>query len=382
MQLLIGEKISFYRKKKNMTQEQLANQIGISAQAVSGWERYVGYPDITLLPGISHALGISIDELMGNDEISVREDIKDFYERLWKSDKTRKLELALEYYRKYPEKYEIADTFIGILSDWGFANSPKYYSLMHEACTRIIEDCTDSTIRFNAVAIMSIWAQDHEVERWLNMNPQMYSHIRGEVLEERLLHNGSYEELQRERYKNNLRLMLHVISRTVAPPANTEAAIGHYAYLRKLIQTFGENGEIPDGWLCKYAYITMQNAAGLFDTGRIEEGFAVFEEAMNAYKKHFSLPDDVPLSLGIPEFFGDIAVKKYMISGLCDKYTTDIGNGSYYMQNAYFLYHILTENSALIGSFDKVRNDPRFLNAVEESQKLTDELRKKRGELL
>ena len=38
MKLLIGEKISYYRKQKNMTQEQLANQIGISAQAVSGWE--------------------------------------------------------------------------------------------------------------------------------------------------------------------------------------------------------------------------------------------------------------------------------------------------------------------------------------------------------
>ena len=112
MKLLVGEKISYYRKQKNMTQEQLANQIGISAQAVSGWEREVGYPDITLLPGISHALGISIDELMGNDEIGVREDIKNFYERFWRLDSTGKLKLALEYYRKYPEKHEIADTLI------------------------------------------------------------------------------------------------------------------------------------------------------------------------------------------------------------------------------------------------------------------------------
>ena len=130
MKLLIGEKISYYRKQKNMTQEQLANQIGISAQAVSGWEREVGYPDITLLPGISHALGISIDELMGNDEIGVREDIKNFYERFWRLDSTGKLKLALEYYHKYPEKYEIADTLIAVLSDWGFANTQKYFSLM------------------------------------------------------------------------------------------------------------------------------------------------------------------------------------------------------------------------------------------------------------
>ena len=204
MKLLIGEKISHYRKQKNMTQEQLANQIGISAQAVSGWEREVGYPDITLLPGISHALGISIDELMGNDEIGVSEDIKNFYERFWRLDSTEKLKIAIEYYHKYPEKYEIADTLIEVLSDWGFANNQKYFSLMREACTRIIECCTDSNIRFNAVAAMSRWAEDDEAERWLNMNPKLYSNIRGEVLEERLLNKGKHEEMRQQRYKNNL----------------------------------------------------------------------------------------------------------------------------------------------------------------------------------
>ena len=113
MKLLIGEKISYYRKQKNMTQEQLANQIGISAQAVSGWEREVGYPNITLLPGISHALGVSIDELMGNDEIGVRDDIKNFYEKFWRLDSSEKLKLASEYYHKYPDKYEISVAFEG-----------------------------------------------------------------------------------------------------------------------------------------------------------------------------------------------------------------------------------------------------------------------------
>ncbi|MBE6641434.1 MAG: helix-turn-helix transcriptional regulator [Ruminococcaceae bacterium] len=380
MKLLIGEKISYYRKQKNMTQEQLANQIGISAQAVSGWEREVGYPDITLLPGISHALGISIDELMGNDEIGVNEDIKNFYERFWRFDSTRKLNLALEYYHKYPEKYEIADTLIRVLSDWGFANAPKHFSLMREACTRIIEYCTDSNIRFNAVAAMSRWAEDDEAERWLNMNPKMHSNIRGEVLEERLLNKGKHEEMKQQRLKNNLSLMLHAVSKTVEPTGNPKEAVEHYGYLRKLIQTFGEKGDIPDGWLCKYAYITMKNAAGLFGAGRIEEGFELFEEAMRAYKKHFELPDGVPLSLGAPGFFGDIAVKKYTVSGLCDSYTIDFEGSSYYMQNAPFLYHMLTEDSGLQGGFENVRNDSRFKKAVEEAKSLADEWRKKRGE--
>lgn len=379
MKLLIGEKISYYRKHKNMTQEQLANQIGISAQAVSGWEREVGYPDITLLPGISHALGISIDELMGNDEIGVREDIKDFYERFWRLDGMGKVNLALEYYRKYPKKYEIANTLVEVLSNWGFANTPKYFALMREACTRIIENCTDNTIRYNAVVAMSRWTNDNEAEHWLNMNPKMYSYLHGEVLEERLLNQGRYDEMRQQKYKNNVSLMLHAVSKTSDHRSDPELSIGHYAYLRKLIQTFGENGEIPDGWLCKYAFITLRNAAGLFGAGRIEEGFELFEEAINAYKKHFCLPDNVPLSLGVPAFFGDIAVKKYTVSGRCDSYTVDMDASSYYMQNPPFLYDVLTRDSGWEW-FDCVRDDPRFVKAVEEAKALTDEWWKKRGE--
>ena len=378
MKLLIGEKISYYRKQKSMTQEQLANQIGISAQAVSGWEREVGYPDITLLPGISHALGISIDELLGNDEIGVREDIKGFYERYWRLDGAGKVKLALEYYRKYPEKHEIADTLIEVLSDWGFANTPEYFALLREACTRIIDNCTDNTIRCNAVVAMSRWADDNEAEHWLNMNPKLYGYIRGEVLEERLLNKGRPEERRQQIYKNNVSLMLHAVSKQADHRGDPEIAIGHYAYLRKLISTFGENGEIPDGWLCKYAFITMQNAAGLFGAGRIEEGFELFRESMNAYKKHFELPDDVPLSLGAPAFFGNIAVKKYTVSGRCDSYTVNLEASMYYMQNPPFLYNLLTRDSGWEW-FDCVKDDPRFVNAVKESKALTDEWWKKRG---
>lgn len=379
MKLLIGKKISYYRKQKNITQEQLAGKIGISAQAVSGWEREVGYPDITLFPGISHALGISIDELMGNDEMGVREDIKDFYERFWKLNGTDKLELALEYYRKYPENFEIADTLVDVLSEYGFADSPEHFALMREACTKIIENCTDNNIRCNAVVAMSRWADDSEAERWLSMNPNQYTYLRGEVLAERLLNKGRYEEMHQQMHKNNVSLMLHAVSKSAYHLGDPKIAIGHYAYMRRLIRSFGENNEIPDGWLCKYAFITMRNAAGLFGASRIEEGFELFEEAINAYKKHFDLPDNVPLSLGAPAFFGDIAVKKYTVSGRCDCYTVELEASSYYMQNPPFLYNILTADTGWEW-FNCVRDDPRFTSGIETAKVLCDEWQKKRGE--
>lgn len=374
MKLLIAEKIYYYRKKKDMTQEDLANAIGVSAQAVSGWERNCGYPDITLLPGIAHALGITIDELMGNDEIGVQEDIKRFYDRFWPCGGEQRLALATEYCHKYPDAYDIAATLIDTISEWGFAENPEHFKLLREACEKIIEHCTDNAIRCRAIAAMSRWADDSEAERWLDMNPKLYSYIRGEILEERLLNKGQYDEMRQQKYKNNVSLMLHAVSRQSDHQGDPEIAVGHNEYLRRLIRTFGENGEVPDGWLCKYAFITMRNAAGLFGAGRIEEGFGLFREAMDAYRKYFALPDNVPLSLGAPAIFGDIAVKKYTVAGKCDRYTVDMEAASYYMQNPPYLYDLLTRTSGWEW-FDSVREDERFVKAVAEAKELSDKWR-------
>ncbi len=60
----LGNRISRLRRIKGYTQEQFAEMIGVSAQAVSKWENDLSCPDITLLPRISELLGLSIDELL------------------------------------------------------------------------------------------------------------------------------------------------------------------------------------------------------------------------------------------------------------------------------------------------------------------------------
>ena len=59
----IGSKIKQLRGKANMTQEHLAEKLGISAQSVSKWETGAAMPDITLLPLLAEQFGVTIDEL-------------------------------------------------------------------------------------------------------------------------------------------------------------------------------------------------------------------------------------------------------------------------------------------------------------------------------
>ncbi|MBQ8547901.1 MAG: helix-turn-helix domain-containing protein, partial [Lachnospiraceae bacterium] len=59
----IGTKIKELRKQRGITQEQLANSIGISFQAVSKWENNLALPDISLAPILASYFGVSMDDL-------------------------------------------------------------------------------------------------------------------------------------------------------------------------------------------------------------------------------------------------------------------------------------------------------------------------------
>ena len=102
----IGNTIRELRKSKNMTQEQLAEKLGISFQAVSKWENNISLPDITVIPTLASVFGVSVDRLFAEDIRDIDADISEICDEAYEyretdPDKSRKiLEKGLE---KYPE---------------------------------------------------------------------------------------------------------------------------------------------------------------------------------------------------------------------------------------------------------------------------------------
>lgn len=72
----IGYKIRELRKKRGITQEQLANVIGVSFQAVSKWENGIALPDITLAPMLAKYFGVSMDELFDYSMMETEEKVR------------------------------------------------------------------------------------------------------------------------------------------------------------------------------------------------------------------------------------------------------------------------------------------------------------------
>ena len=61
----LGRVLTENRRRRGMTQDQLAEHLGVSKAAVSKWETEASYPDIFMLPKLASFFDISIDELMG-----------------------------------------------------------------------------------------------------------------------------------------------------------------------------------------------------------------------------------------------------------------------------------------------------------------------------
>lgn len=68
MNQTLGKRISTRRKAMGLTQDQLAEKLGVTAQAVSKWENDQSCPDITTLPRLAEIFGISVDALLGRTE--------------------------------------------------------------------------------------------------------------------------------------------------------------------------------------------------------------------------------------------------------------------------------------------------------------------------
>lgn len=68
----IGSKIRELRTKRNFTQEELAQKLSVTAQAISRWECGISLPDISMIPLLTRTLFVSADELLGCDSSQIQ----------------------------------------------------------------------------------------------------------------------------------------------------------------------------------------------------------------------------------------------------------------------------------------------------------------------
>ena len=292
-ELRIPEVILRERRKKGLTQEELAAQLSVSSQAISNWERG-GYPDITLLPRIANFFGITVDELIGNDEVNRREDINSFSHKYWhltdsKQGFADRLSLAKKYYQKYPGDYEIMHA-LGYAIVHNMDSITDNAELMKEIHEKIMAGCTNEGYRRDSIHYMCYACTDEELEERIGNSELDWSEAVaiGEIREDRYLLQNRIPEYYSQRNSNDLMIFMQYLGRNnmnyyrkeddfvFGEPERTAAWELHKL---RLLEAFSGQGDIPEAWSGCYAEFTLKAAAALIGCGKVDDGFEMLEKA-------------------------------------------------------------------------------------------------------
>lgn len=167
MKLNIGENLRRLRRAKDVTQEELAQEIGVSFQAVSKWECSDGYPDITLLPALADYFGVTLDELCGYNEQAKENRISEMlakYKSEYAQNYARSKEgiaFMLDAHREFPNDDRISIAYADMLY-YHCPRDAEEYRELKPLCEKILLRCADDGIRKDVYKILFEIAETSE----------------------------------------------------------------------------------------------------------------------------------------------------------------------------------------------------------------------------
>lgn len=144
MNLHLSANIRKYRREMSLSQEQLAERLGVSFQTVSKWERTESYPDITLLPRIAGFFHVTVDALLGVNLLQEEEEVAAIVAKCSEADCHYRIDdippLLEEGLAKYPNNFTL-------LAWQGYVLQRLEPARAVEICDYILANCTDSELR-------------------------------------------------------------------------------------------------------------------------------------------------------------------------------------------------------------------------------------------
>ena len=170
MKLMLGSNIRCLRREKHITQEQLAEKLGVSCQSVSRWENDTCYPDMELLPALARIFSVSVDRLLGVSEEDKHDKLTELLKQLSLADATRELDklitLIATIRRDYTECLAVVQLFeIAIQKE--LYRVPSLLAELRLTAEEIISHAADVWMRDTVIENMARMEDDSHIEAFL-----------------------------------------------------------------------------------------------------------------------------------------------------------------------------------------------------------------------
>ena len=284
----IGEVIRKYRKKQDMTQEEMAGRLGVSAPAVNKWENGNSMPDIMLLAPIARLLGITVDELLSFREELTREEINGLVNELSDRFKKGSYGEVFSWAKKIMEEYPNCEWLIWqmavVLDAQRMFNKvpdiEQYEEYLCDCYTRVLASSDEQLRRKAADSLFGFYTRKEQWEKaeaYLAYFPsdsperkrkQAYLYSKTGRLQEAY---KAYEEILFSGYQMTS-MVLHSMHMLAIEEKNWEKA-RYYVEKEKQMAVLFERGE--------YAFVSagLELAAAMQDADAV---IAIMEQTLGA----------------------------------------------------------------------------------------------------
>ena len=396
MKLNIGENIRRLRRGMDMTQEQLADKLGVAYQSVSRWENGTTYPDMEMLPALSSIFGVTVDELLGCEESKKKEWIIERFREYGELCDGENAEAVVNLLRELRRDCMTSSVFAGYLWQlfgcvhWGndaVKNHPEVLAELRITAKEILEGNYERWLKDSVVEHMSHIEDDEHIEEFLDKNAterdltkdtllyiryhgreewgkadvlrqkRLLSLIHTEFFNNGLWRSGNRPNDARECLQTNTMLLNFIHNLCGVTPALEHPITG--------------DGSI-DLFLDERMELGIRRSCYLAATGDLEGAFVVLEDTVSMLEKAMSQPDGTMLTCKsfclereVFELRHDIWEESGVRRPFLRLYRNGFGEADRVVTVGFgFPIHALTATQGWEW-FDPIRGDPRYAAYVE-----------------
>lgn len=312
MKLTIGENIRTLRRAKDMTQEQLADKLGVTYQSVSRWENAQVYPDIELLPAIAEIFEISTDALLGVPEAEKTKRADELIEEFCRAtyeepDNKEKIVSLLR---------EIRLGYIGIGRHWDVwltANIPVLFSPKVLPETRLYFEAAmeKNPNDFTALEQMICWEDEEHLEEILSRYSTNRDLSREALLRKRYTWREEHDKAdpfrQAELFSHISALMKFSAWHDSRKESSPDAYLRINTLQLELLNAFcnkapteehpvSADGKVDSGVESRL-WLGFRRACCLAALGKPEEAFKVLEDTVSLLEETMKITDKIVLEI-------------------------------------------------------------------------------------
>jgi len=326
MNCKIGETIRTLRLRDKMTQEQLADRLGVSYQSISRWENGITYPDIDFLPAIARLFSVTLEQLFGEEDEARKKAIRRRIHAIPQLQETE-AESLIELIRLCRREQDSGDHFAGIcyaLRYSPLAGNPAVLEELRKSSEPFFASCTNAEQRAETLEYYASLEDEDHIGALLDRYAADRPIDRDHLLKERYLFRDEFtpfdEARQRCFYRQITRLIDGDISlwRDSSRPMEAEQSLFELQTKLNLLQNLCREqpeevhpitcGNPPDVFAEQRIFLALRLACVYTALSELDKAFAVLEDGVALMEALFALPDGTKLGCASP------ALKTYRLT--------------------------------------------------------------------